>query len=145
MYKTILVPLDGSERAEAILPHVEELARRFEAKVVLLQVIEPVAALVSPYDMVLDIEPDLERWQREATQYLTNRAEGLAAQGVDTAVRVESGAVVKGIIQVAEQEGVDLIAMASHGRTAMFQIFYGSVASGVLNQVDRPLLLVRSN
>ena len=41
MYKKILVPLDGSKRAEAILPHVEEMAHRFEAEVILLQVVEP--------------------------------------------------------------------------------------------------------
>ena len=45
MYHTILVPLDGSKRAEAILPHLEELARRYEAKVLFLQVIEPVPLL----------------------------------------------------------------------------------------------------
>jgi nucleotide-binding universal stress UspA family protein len=145
MYKTILVPLDGSERAEAILPHVEELARRFEARVVLLQVLEPLPALVSPYDMIVDTEPDLERWQQEAQRYLEIKNKRLQAHGIETAVRVELGAVVKSIIQVAEQEDADLIAMASHGRSAMFQVFYGSVASGVLNQVDRPLLLVRSN
>jgi nucleotide-binding universal stress UspA family protein len=144
MYKTILVPLDGSERAEKILPHVEELARRFEAKVVLLQVIEPVPALISPYDIILDTEPDSERWRQEAGVYLALKREGLLGHGIDTAVRVEVGAVVRAIIQVAEEENADLIAMASHGRTAMVQVFYGSVASGVLNQAERPLLLIRS-
>ena len=42
MYKKILVPLDGSKRAEAILPHVEELAHRFDAKIVFLEIIEPI-------------------------------------------------------------------------------------------------------
>ena len=41
MYKTILVPLDGSKRAEAILGHVEELAQRYAARVIFLQVVEP--------------------------------------------------------------------------------------------------------
>jgi nucleotide-binding universal stress UspA family protein len=45
---------------------------------------------------------------------------------------------------VADREQADLIAMASHGRTGLARVFYGSVASGVLNQADRPLLLIRT-
>jgi nucleotide-binding universal stress UspA family protein len=54
------------------------------------------------------------------------------------------GPVVEAILTTAECEKVDLIAMASHGRTGLAQVFYGSVAAGVLNRIDRPLLLVRS-
>jgi nucleotide-binding universal stress UspA family protein len=54
------------------------------------------------------------------------------------------GAIVAEIIDAAEREGADLIAMASHGRTGLARVFYGSVAAGVLHRVDRPLLLVRS-
>ena len=52
---------------------------------------------------------------------------------------------VKGIVNSAEHRNVDLIAMASHGRTGLPRVFYGSVAAGVLNLVDRPLLLIRAN
>ena len=44
MYKKILVPLDGSQRAETILPHVEDLARQFKSEVFLVQILEPVPA-----------------------------------------------------------------------------------------------------
>ena len=57
MYRTILVPLDGSKRAEKILTHVEELAASHEATILLLQVLEPSAALVTPYDMVPYFDP----------------------------------------------------------------------------------------
>lgn len=57
MYKTILVPLDGSPRAETILPHVISLAAHYNARVVLLQVVEPIVAMVTPYDMGL-VTPD---------------------------------------------------------------------------------------
>jgi nucleotide-binding universal stress UspA family protein len=52
--------------------------------------------------------------------------------------------VVEGIIAVAASEEVDLIAMASHGRGGLARVFYGSVAAGVLQRIDRPLLLIRS-
>jgi nucleotide-binding universal stress UspA family protein len=57
---------------------------------------------------------------------------------------VVSGPIVRTIINIAQQEEADLIAMASHGRTGLSQVFYGSVAAGVLHAVDRPLLVVRS-
>jgi nucleotide-binding universal stress UspA family protein len=57
---------------------------------------------------------------------------------------VESGNVVETIIRVAAEESADLIAMASHGRGGLSRVFYGSVAAGTLQQVDRPLLLIRS-
>ncbi|HUV92071.1 MAG TPA: universal stress protein, partial [Anaerolineales bacterium] len=65
-------------------------------------------------------------------------------KGIQAKSFVEQGPVVKTIINVAEREGVDLIAMASHGRSGLSRVFYGSVAAGVLNQVARPLLLIRA-
>ena len=58
MYKKILVPLDGSPRAEAIMPHVEELASCYGAEVILLQIIEPVIAYTSPYDAYPELNMD---------------------------------------------------------------------------------------
>jgi len=52
--------------------------------------------------------------------------------------------VVEGIINMAAREGVDLIALASHGRSGLSRVFYGSVAAGLLHRVDRPLLIIRS-
>jgi len=52
--------------------------------------------------------------------------------------------IVDAICETAELEKVDLIAMASHGRTGAARVFYGSVAAGVLHRVDRPLLIIRS-
>jgi nucleotide-binding universal stress UspA family protein len=52
--------------------------------------------------------------------------------------------VVETVISVAQRENADLIAMASHGRSGMSRVFYGSVAAGVLQQIDRPMLLIRS-
>jgi len=51
---------------------------------------------------------------------------------------------VAGIMDAAQAEGADLIALSSHGRTGLPEVFYGSVAAGVLHRADRPLLLVRS-
>jgi nucleotide-binding universal stress UspA family protein len=145
MYHTILVPMDGSKRAEMILSHVESLAGKYGAKVVLLQVVEPSIGLVTPYDMVPYIDPqEAQRHVTEATGYLAAMEGELRANGIQVKTVVESGPIVNVIIDVAEREHADLIAMASHGRTGLARVFYGSVAAGVLNKADRPLLLVRA-
>ena len=147
MYKTILVPLDGSPRAEAILPHVEEMARLYKAKVVLLCVVEPVITMIEPYGMAPDYGANLAEMERrndEARGYLEGKQGEFRDQGIETKIYVENGPVVARVLDMAQQENADLIAMASHGRSGISRVFYGSVAAGVLQQADRPLLLVRA-
>lgn len=145
MYKTILVPLDGSKRAEAILPHVEELARRYEARVVFVRVIEPIPYVMGPEGtpMVLR-EQELEQRERDAKSYVDGKAGEFREMGVEVKAEILHGPVVRSITDAAERENANLIAIASHGRSGLSQCFYGSVAAGVLNRVDRPLLVVRS-
>ena len=148
MYKTILVPLDGSHRAEAILPQVEEIAHCFEAKVFFLQVIEPIYVYTGMPSYIGNT--GLEKNTREmlaqkVKDYLAGLKGEFREKGIQTKLFVEEGPVVGTIISVAEREGADLIAMASHGRTGLSHVFYGSVAAGVLHLVNRPLLLVRAD
>lgn len=145
MYKTILVPLDGSKRAERILPYVEELAQKFESKLVLLQVIEPSVVMAAPYDMghYYDIN-QIERLSDEAKGYLASLQGSLSQRGMMAETIVDNGPVVTCILEEAVRKDVDLIAMASHGRSGLARAFYGSVAAGVLHQADRPLLLIRA-
>lgn len=145
MYAVILVPLDGSKRAESIVPHVENMALASKAKVIFLQVIEPSATMVTPYDMVPYYDTELaEKWLNEAKTYLAGLQGEFRAKGIDAKAVVEQGPVVRTILDVAEREQAELIAMASHGRTGLARVFYGSVAAGVLQSADRPLLLVRA-
>jgi nucleotide-binding universal stress UspA family protein len=145
MYKTILVPLDGSKRAEAILPHVEDLAQHGDAKVVLLQMVEPVYGTMGADGTTPMLDNRIfEQEISNAESYLADLQAKFHEKGINAQKRVDCGSVVSGIIGAARQEGADLIAMASHGRTGLARVFYGSVAVGVLHSVDRPLLLVRS-
>jgi nucleotide-binding universal stress UspA family protein len=145
MYKTILVPLDGSKRAEAILPHVEELAQRYEAKVVFMQVVEPPPLIVTPGQPDLTLHrQELERRTEEAGLYLRAIEGGFQKLGINARMELGQGAVVEAIIATAARHEADLVALASHGRSGLAQVFYGSVAAGILQRVDRPLLLIRS-
>jgi nucleotide-binding universal stress UspA family protein len=146
LYHTILVPLDGSKRAEAILPHAEELARLYDARIVFVQVVEPILPLMGPVPGYVALyQRGFVRRKREAEAYLDNLQREFRAKGINTRVCVIEGPVVEEILNAAERERADLIALASHGRTGLAQVFYGSVAAGVLHRIDRPLLLVRSS
>jgi len=145
VYRSILVPLDGSKRAEAIIPHVENLARRYGAEVVFLQVQE--SPLLLERDEVVDwrhYQEESEHRRKQAESYLAAWRGEFQEKGIQARSLVFQGAVVRAILQAAEVVKADLIAMASHGRSGISRMFYGSVAAGVLHALDRPILLVRS-
>jgi len=143
MYKKILVPLDGSERAEKILPHVEELGVRYQASVILLQVIDP-AVDISRASLLVPLSDHLGPRRDAAESYLNGIKARLEKKDIAVRTLVDTGIPLEIICQTAYAENVDLIALASHGRTGAARLFYGSVSGGILNRVDRPLLLVRS-
>jgi nucleotide-binding universal stress UspA family protein len=144
MYDTILVPLDGSKRAEAILPHVQALVHSTQSKVILLRALEH-KEFVSAEGIQAGFDAgELERRKKEADTYLSHLADDLHRMDVQTEIKVLYGLAVDVIKKVAEEENADLIAIASHGRTGLARVFYGSVAAGILNSVDRPLLVIRS-
>ena len=144
MYRKILVPLDGSKRAEAILPHVEQLALRYQAKVIFLQVIENqvVTGIEGAYVPLTDQE--LGQTIKQVETYLAGIRGEFQEKEIETQTCTIHGKIVTEIIKLATREAVDLIAMASHGRGGLARVFYGSVAAGVLQNVDRPLLIIRS-
>jgi nucleotide-binding universal stress UspA family protein len=145
MYQNILLPLDGSRRAEAILPHVENIAARFGARVIILVVEEP--AIQLEHDEIINTERYLaERaeMRKNITAYAIKIINQFKEKDVTADFMIGRGNVVQSIIKTAEKENVDLIAMASHGRSGWTRTFYGSVSAGVLQKIDRPILMIRS-
>ena len=146
MYKNILVPLDGSQRSEEILPHVESLAMHLRSTILLLYVDET-ADLKLERDEVVDVNEYLDKHRQQVKSiqaYLQTIIDKWRTVDIIAKMQIRRGNVVANIIDTAKQESVDLVAMASHGKGGMERAFYGSVAVGVLNQIDRPLLLIRS-
>jgi nucleotide-binding universal stress UspA family protein len=145
MYKIILVPLDGSKRAESILPYVEILARSFKSKVIFFVAIEPV--LILEYNEIIGMSEFMEKndYLKEKTaEYLDSLQKKFSKKGIEVWTLIAHAPAVKAIVDAAEREKADLVAMASHGRTGLSRTFYGSIAAGVLQRIDRPLLLIRS-
>ena len=145
MYKTILVPLDRSKRAETILQDVENLALKCKAKVIFMKVID-----VSPLKIAYSRKTfdqhrkDLEVLEKRDGEYLADMQRVFREKGIDAVTHLAYGPVVEEIITTAERESADLVAIASHGRGGLSRAFYGSVSAALLQRIDRPLLLVRS-
>ena len=144
MYSKILIPLDGSHRSEKVLPHVEELAERYGAKVIFLMVVR--YPQVTAYNGIkIDTYfKNCEEVTESARSQLNLLAGEFREKGIDAEVRVTAGPIVSEIVDMTVSENLDLITMSSHGRSGLNRVFYGSVAAGVLHQADRPILMIRS-
>ena len=142
MLRRILVGLDGSPLAETILDAVQALARRLGAEVVLLHVTHvPEMVRAAQAGPALDEVVAQERERAQA--YLEEAARKIAKAGVAVQTAVCVGETAPEIVRYAGRERIDLIALATHGRSGMQRWLYGSVADGVLHTTATPLLLLR--
>ncbi|MBU0665609.1 MAG: universal stress protein [Proteobacteria bacterium] len=146
MYNTILVPLDGSKRAEAILNHVEEMAKKLGARIILLTCIEQKLVYSGDVEIsaIVQSDEDMVQQTNTAKSYLKEVQTKLEQQGLKVSTTIIQGPPVEAILTVAAQKNADLIAIASHGRSGLGRVFYGSVAAGILQRADRPLLIIRA-
>lgn len=145
MYNKILVPLDGSKRAEAVFPHVEEMARRYNAEVVFLCVEE--LHVMLEWDEVVDLakcRKDFDARKKTSESYVAQLKKKFRKKDIKAGAQVVYGPVVKSILTAAEEMDVGIIVMASHGLSGLPRTFYGSVTAGVLQKIDRPLLIIRT-
>lgn len=146
-HPTILVPLDGSEFAETALPYASVLARHLDATLILLHIVpEPIDFSIfnaNTQQLLDDIEKIYQRQRRYAQRHLDQ----VAAHLVKTEVRVQTcvgrGAASHEILAYCDKQGVDLVVMATHGRTGVGRVVMGSVALSVLEHGHLPALLVR--
>ena len=145
MYQTILVPLDGSKRAETILSHVESIAKSNDARVFFLKVEEE--PIMLDRDEVIDIEKYHEVFEKQnalSQAYLDDLQARFHQKGIHAVTRLAFGSVVKAILNMATEIGTDIIAMATHGLSGLARVSYGSAAAGVLQAADIPILLIRT-
>jgi nucleotide-binding universal stress UspA family protein len=141
----IMVPLDGSSVAEQVLPPAISVAQALDAEIVLFRV--PIAHISGSLsgDWALPLEGTLETANGIAGVYLDSVAEHLREQGIEVSTAMRMGGVANVIIEYAEANEIDLIAMCTHGRTGLARWTLGSVADRVLRAGHIPLLLVRAH
>ena len=138
MYRKILVPLENSAYDRAILEHVTALAHQCGATVLLVHVAD---GWVARTYRQLELR-ESEEMQRDRG-YLEEVAARLAADGLEVDAVLAGGDPSREIVQLADREGCDLIAMSTHGHRFISDLLYGSVANEVRHRSTIPVLLVR--
>lgn len=141
MFDRILVPLDGSNLAESVLPHVVTIAQAFDAQIVLLRVMER-----------RDNEKDEEtlsplRWQlrkSEAEAYLDAVHERLRGIGLQVEKVILEGDAAERIVTFTHEQEVDLLVLSSHGRSGLSKWNINSVVQKVILRAYVPTLIVRA-
>lgn len=145
MYSRILVPLDGSPFAEAILPHVKVLARELVSELILLYVIPTVAPEFSSPQRPLGQEPMQDQNQRKKlARYLKDLCAKLEAENLKANYLLSQGGVAETILEVAELMETDLIAMTTRGRSEAKMLLLGSLTYHVVRYSPLPVLLIRA-
>jgi nucleotide-binding universal stress UspA family protein len=141
--RRILAPTDFSDFSKQVVKSALELAQAFDAKLLLLHVVElpsyPIEGLV-PSSLGANLLDDLERQASSELAGVLPEAQG---GEVDVGRRVIIGTPYRKIVEVAEDEKSDLIVMATHGRTGLSHLVLGSVAERVVRTATCPVLTIR--
>ncbi|MSR22053.1 MAG: universal stress protein [Gemmatimonadetes bacterium] len=138
MYDRILVPVENSPYDAAILGHVRQLAKMCHASVVLIHVADGFAAR-----NVSSLQLRESEEMRHDLEYLERICEELRRDGLDADCVLAGGDPAREIVDAAQREACDLIAMSTHGHRFMKDLIHGSVANEVRHSTEVPVLLVR--
>src|SRR4051794_15248482 len=139
MYQKILVALENSQADESLLPHVTELAKRFQSQLLLVHVADGwVARNFNRLQLAESEEMKTDR------AYLESTAAQLRLTGLSVSAHLELGDPPTEILKTAERENCDLIAMTAHGHRLLADLFFGSTIHEVRHNSFIPILLVRA-
>ena len=148
MFKRILVPLDGSARAEKAIPIAARIARASQAQVILLQVVRPLSDFYyGPYmfETTMDtIDSTIDDHLAEAQRYLEGIASTLL-KGIETTIATDTGMVAERIFATVQSFNIDLVVINSHGYTGFKRWMLGSVAEKVARHAMVPVLVLREH
>ena len=142
MFKTILVPLDGSQLADCVLPHVVAIARPFDSEITLLRMLEKTQAGTSAQLF------DLVNWQinkTRATLYLEKIKARIQREKTRVQTTVIEGLVADGITEYAHSHGIKLIVLSSHGRNGLTRWGISSITQKIIMSAQTSLLIVRAH
>ena len=148
MYKKIMVPLDGSKLAERVFPHLETVVKGCESpEVIVVQAVEPLSV---PYGREVAQFTSLEQVKAfethqkvEAEKYLKEIVARLKETGVNAKADVIYGKAGEALSDYATKNNVDLVIIATHGRSGISRWVLGSVADRLIRSICVPVLMVR--
>jgi nucleotide-binding universal stress UspA family protein len=146
MYEHILIPMDGSKLAECVLPYVNTFIDSKQTKTAtFVRVLDPVimpAVVDGMVDMKI-LDSIAEQEIADAENYLKRLEHRVKHEGIKAVLTIQRGNAADFIIDLIREEKIDLVIMATHGRSGISHWFWGSVADRVLHASPVPVLLVR--
>jgi nucleotide-binding universal stress UspA family protein len=144
MFERILVPLDGSRRAEQAIAIAARIAKASGASLLLLKAVNPLTSLgLYSASAMLSLQKVQEKSLVDATAYLSKLAHELESDGIETRIAVFSGQPASLILDAANAQEIDLIVLCSHGHTGFQRWALGGTAQKVMRQSPVPILLLR--
>ena len=156
MFERLLVPLDGSRFGSRALQYATEVARRFDAEVILIQVVKPATpvpattgmelGMGSPAIAEITMQAALEEDKRNsarAKRYLSGKVRGMKSRDIKASYQVIVGDPAQSIMEFSKKEYMDLVVMTTHGKSGLKRAVMGSVADAVIRESGKPVLVVR--
>ena len=143
--KNIIVPMDGSRAAQAVLPYVQEMAKTLKLEVVLIQVISAETTVqftpMGPDTWAIPTDV-LQRIDLVASGYLAGVGKELEREGISVRWDVLRGAAAHSIVEFARETPGSMVAMTTHGRSGLRRWVLGSVADQVVRASGEPVLVI---
>lgn len=145
-FRRLLLPLDGSDTGEAAVPFAEELARKTNARILLLSVMMPAYRITAAQDYPgVDLEPIMKAQRESAENYLRDVEVKLKQKGITVSAETMVGSAAETILDFAKEKQVDLIAMSTHGRSGFGRWILGSVTDKVVRASEIPVMVMRAS
>lgn len=143
-YQNILVPVDGSEVALNVVQHAVELAKAFNSKITVVQVMTLDPYIAAEY--LSDGQSNLliERARKFIEDNLAQAKAKFNEYGVDVETKILEGeSIHRTIMKAIDELNIDLIVISSHGRTGFKKLIMGSVAQSLITEVNVPVFVVK--
>lgn len=145
-FRKVLLPLDGSDTGESAVPFAEELARKTNARLLLLSVMMPAYRITAAQDYPgVDLEPIMKAQKESAEIYLHDVETKLKQRGITVSSDTMVGSAAETILDYSKEKQVDLIAMSTHGRSGFGRWILGSVTDKVVRASEIPVMVMRAS
>ena len=143
-YQNILVPVDGSELSLSVVQHAVELAKAFNSKVTVVQVMTLDPYIASEYLTQGQTNEMIERARQFIQTNIDNAKAEFEAHGVTVESKLLEGEnIPRTICKAVEQFNIDLIVLSSHGRSGFKKLLMGSVAQSLITESTVPVFIVK--
>lgn len=143
-YQNILVPVDGSETSLSVVKHAADIAKAFNSKITVVQVMTLDPYIAAEYISNGQSNQLIERAREFIQDNINTAKESFLAEGVQVETRLLEGEnITHTLAQAVNDLKIDLVVLSSHGRTGLKKIIMGSVAQGLLTELQVPVLVVK--